>query len=70
MLDALADLEHHALKRDKRFLVRLVLGVLVGALAGAFLYGELTDTQLGNCAAESFQGASEPSGGAEAPAPE
>lgn len=65
-----ADLEHHALKRDKRFLVRLVLAVLVGALAGAFLYGELTDTQLGSCAAESFEGLSEPPEGAGSPAPD
>lgn len=52
----MADLEDLAVKRDKRFLVRLVLALLVGLIAGLFVYGELTDPGMGNCAADAFRG--------------
>ncbi len=38
----MADLEEHAFRRDKRFVVRLVLTLLVAALGGAFVYVNLT----------------------------
>lgn len=62
----MADLEHHALKRDRRFLVRLVLFLLVGAGFGAFLYAKLTSTEVGTCAADAFRGSG---GSVERPGP-
>lgn len=44
----MADLEQLALKRDRGFLVRLVLLLGVALLAGAFVYGQLIgDTATG-----------------------
>ena len=50
----MADLEEHAIKRDKKFLVKLVLGLLVGVIAGLLLYAQLTSNATGNCAAGMF----------------
>lgn len=55
----MADLEEHAFKRDKRFLVRLILALLVGVVAGAFLYAKLTSPAAGTCAARGFEGVTE-----------
>lgn len=38
----MADLEEHAFRRDKRFVVRLVLTLLVAGMAGAFVFANLT----------------------------
>jgi hypothetical protein len=52
---AMADLEKHALKRDRRFLVRLVLAVLVGAGVGMMVFVKMTDPRIATCAADAFQ---------------
>ncbi len=38
----MADLEEHAFRRDKRFVVRLVLMLAVAGLGGAFIFANLT----------------------------
>jgi len=38
----MADLEEHALKRDKRFVVRLVLILALASLGGMFVFANLT----------------------------
>lgn len=48
----MADLEEHAFRRDKRFLVRLVLTLLVAGLAAAFIGGRLTSEGTAGCAAD------------------
>jgi hypothetical protein len=48
----MADLEEHAFKRDKRFIVRLVLTLIVAGLAGAFIAGRLTSKGTASCAAD------------------
>ncbi len=55
----MADLEEHALKRDKRFVVRLVLGLGVALLAGLFIAARLTSDNTAGCAAGAMLG-SEP----------
>lgn len=56
----MADLEKHAFKRDKRFLVRLFLFLGVGAVLGGVLMVGLTSSGVATCAAETFGGAAEP----------
>jgi hypothetical protein len=48
----MADLEEHAFKRDRRFIVRLVLMLSVSALFGLFVYDHLTSRHLAGCAAD------------------
>lgn len=55
----MADLEKHAIQRDKRFLVRLVLLMLIGAAAGALLFVKMTSPEVGTCAANSFGAAAD-----------
>jgi hypothetical protein len=50
----MADLEKHAIKRDKRFLVRLILLLAIGTTAGILLFMKLTSTETGSCAATAF----------------
>lgn len=50
----MADLEQLALKRDRGFLVRLVLLLLLALLAGAFVYGELIGDTATGCIARSI----------------
>lgn len=64
----MADLEEHAIKRDKKFLVKLVLGLIVGAIAGLVLYAQLTSRSTGNCAAGMF-GTVSPTPGQQPPNP-
>ena len=49
-----ADLEKHAIKRDKRFILRLFLLLAIAALGGLFIYGKMTSDEFANCAAGSF----------------
>jgi hypothetical protein len=49
-----ADLEKHAFKRDRRFIVRLVLLLAIALLAGVFLWAKMTSTSFGTCAAGAF----------------
>lgn len=67
MLTKMADLEQMALKRDRGFLVRLVLMMLVGLLAGAFLYAQLIGESATGCMARTIGGAE--AGPNAAPAP-
>jgi hypothetical protein len=62
----MADLEEHAFKRDKRFVVRLVLTLSLAALAGLYIYAHLTSARTAGCAADSALGTGR--GAADAPA--
>ena len=48
----MADLEQHAFKRDRRFVVRLALTLALGLLFGVFMYGQLTSKRAAGCAAD------------------
>jgi hypothetical protein len=48
----MADLEEHAFKRDKRFLVRLVVALLVAGLVATLVGGRLTSDGTAGCAAD------------------
>jgi len=48
----MADLEQHAFKRDKRFVVRLVLTLSLSLLFGLYIYGHLTSRRTAGCAAD------------------
>ena len=50
----LADLEENAFKRDKRFVVRLVLTLVVAAVGAALVWGRLTSAGTASCAADTF----------------
>lgn len=50
----MADLEEHAFKRDKRFLVRLILGVAIAAISGLWVSSHLTSDSTAGCAARTF----------------
>jgi hypothetical protein len=52
----MADLEEHAFKRDKRFIVRLVLGMTVALLAALFFAARLTSGSTAGCAADAMLG--------------
>jgi hypothetical protein len=47
------DWEKQAIKRDKRFLVRLVILLAIGVLAGVLLL--LSTQRVGGCAAQTFE---------------
>jgi hypothetical protein len=48
----MADLEEHAFKRDKRFLVRLVVTLAVAGLVATLIGGRLTSEGAAGCAAD------------------
>ena len=50
----MADLEKHAFKRDRRFILRLVLLLAIAILAGIFMWAKMTSTSFGTCAAGAF----------------
>ena len=50
----MASLEEHAIRRDKRFLVRLVLSLGAGLVFGLFVYNHLTSDSVVTCAAQSL----------------
>lgn len=60
MRSDVADLEQDAFKRDSRFLWRLVLVMIVGALAGLWMFSHLTGDRVAGCAAQAFGGVTEP----------
>ena len=44
-----------ALRRDKRFLWRLIAGLIVATGLGLFLFGKLTGDEVAGCASQSFR---------------
>lgn len=56
MPTAMGDLEDDALKRDSRFLVRLILVLTVGTLAGLWVFAAMTGERVAGCAAQAFGG--------------
>jgi hypothetical protein len=53
----MADLEEHAFKRDKRFIVRLVLTLALAILFGLYVYEHMTSRRTAGCAADMIGGA-------------
>ena len=60
--DKLRNLEEHALKRDRRFIVRLVSCLIVAFIAGMFLFTKLTSKRTAGCAADVLMGGDEQPG--------
>jgi len=58
----MADLEEHAIQRDKRFVFRLVVSLVLASAGGLWIASHLTSSSTGTCAASLF-GASAPEGG-------
>jgi len=48
------DWEKRALGRDKRFLARLVVSLIIAVLLGMFIFIKLTSHDVGQCAARGF----------------
>lgn len=59
----MANLEDHAIQRDRRFVVRLVGALLAGLIFGLWAFDNLTSDRTSTCAARMF-GATAPSTGA------
>jgi hypothetical protein len=55
----MADLEEHAIQRDKRFLLRLFASLVIGGAAALWGASHLTSGSTGGCVASLF-GASAP----------
>jgi hypothetical protein len=53
----MADLEKLAIRRDRGYLVRAVLLLVVGGLVSVFLFGWLTGSKLSGCVANKLGGA-------------
>ena len=66
----MADLEDHAFKRDRGFLVRLVLSLTVGILFGAVVYNQLTSQRTSNCAVNLLLSGETAAPGGRPPAPD
>lgn len=56
----MANLEDHAIQRDRRFVVRLVAALLAGLVFGLWAFDNLTSDRTTTCAARMF-GAASPS---------
>ena len=52
----MADLERDAFKRDGRFIVRLVVVMTIGTLAGLWVFAGLTGERVTGCATQAFGG--------------
>jgi hypothetical protein len=53
----MADLERLAIQRDRKFLVRLIIMLVLGAGVGLLLIGPLTGENVSGCAAKALLGA-------------
>ena len=60
----MADLEKHAIRRDRAFLVRLIAVLGVVLVAGAVAMAAYGTSGFGSCAADRFQDFAEPEEGA------
>lgn len=56
----MADLEEQALRKDRRFLVRLILVLVVGAAAGLWMFSAMTSDRTRGCAADAVGGVATP----------
>ncbi len=56
----MADLEKLALKRDRAYLVRLVLLLVAGGAASVFVFAWLTGSRVGGCVAETLGAETQP----------
>lgn len=54
MLGVVVDLEQELAKRDKMFVARLVLTLVLGAIFGLFVYAKLISAEIGACTAGAF----------------
>lgn len=52
----MSDLEEQALRKDRRFLVRLVLVLIAGAIAGVWMFAMMTSDRAKGCAADAVGG--------------
>jgi hypothetical protein len=52
--DAMADLEKLAIQRDRRYLVRLVLALVLGLFASVFVFQWLTGADVSGCVARNI----------------
>jgi hypothetical protein len=59
----MADLEELAVKRDRRYLVRLVLMLCVGLCASVFLFQVITGKRTSGCVAGALLGQPDPAQG-------
>ena len=59
MRRSVADLEADAFRRDRRFILRLVIVLVVGVLGGVFMFAGLTGESVSGCAAQAFGGVTE-----------
>ena len=56
----MVDLEKLALQRDRGYLVRLILGLVLGLFASVFVFAWLTGTRVSSCVAQSIGSESTP----------
>ena len=50
----MADLEEHAIKRDKRFLFRMIVGMIIAVVGGILVWSWLAGEEVAGCAARGF----------------
>ncbi len=60
----MADLEEHAIQRDKRWVFRLAVSLVIAAAGGLWIASHLTSGSTGSCAASLFGEAAPPASGA------
>ena len=58
MMDAVVDLEKLAVKRDRGYLVRLLIMLALGVVASVFLWDGLTGSGVSGCLANAMLGSS------------
>jgi hypothetical protein len=66
----MADLEKLAIKRDRGYLVRLVLMLMVGFALGGVIFNVLTSDRVTGCMADAFVGPDETGAADETGTPE
>jgi hypothetical protein len=66
----MADLEKLAIKRDRGYLVKLILMLVAAFVAGGFLFSVLTSARVTGCMADAFVGSDEKGAAAETATPE